>query len=67
MIDLENQIHYEGEIQPWDFIVANNIGYLEGNVIKYIYRYKKKNGIEDLKKAKVYIEKLISINEQKWN
>lgn len=46
-------------IQPIDFIYANNIPYLEGNVIKYISRHKKKNGIEDLKKAIHYIELLI--------
>ncbi|AFH27140.1 nucleotide kinase [Clostridium phage phiZP2] len=33
--------------------------FLEGNIIKYVTRYKHKNGIEDLKKAKQYIERLI--------
>lgn len=52
--------HYSKQvIQPWDFIHANNIGYLEGNVIKYIARHKHKNGIEDLYKAKHYLEKII--------
>ena len=43
--------HYWGEIQVWDFIIANNIPYLEGNIIKYVSRWRKKGGIEDLKKA----------------
>jgi len=46
-------------IQPWDFIIANNIGYLEGNIIKYISRWKDKGGVEDLKKAQHYLQKLI--------
>lgn len=51
--------HYQGAIQTWDYIVANDLGYLEGNIIKYVSRHKKKNGIEDLKKAQHYLEKLI--------
>jgi hypothetical protein len=46
-------------IQPWDFIIANDIGYLEGNIIKYISRWKDKGGVEDLKKAQHYLQKLI--------
>jgi hypothetical protein len=38
-------------------------GYLSGNILKYISRYNHKNGVEDLKKAKYYLEKLISILE----
>ena len=54
--------HYKDKaIQPWDFIVSNNLGYLEGNVVKYISRWPQKNGIEDLRKAKHYIEKLIEV------
>lgn len=51
--------HYQVKIQPWDFIHHNGIGYLAGNIIKYVSRYKTKNGLEDLYKAKHYIEKLI--------
>ena len=51
--------HYQVAIQPWDYIHSNNIGYLAGNVVKYVSRYKTKNGLEDLYKAKHYIEKLI--------
>jgi hypothetical protein len=38
-------------IQPTEFIHKNNIGFIEGNILKYIIRYKDKNGIEDLKKG----------------
>jgi len=52
--------HYkDGTIQCWDYIVSNNIGYLEGNVIKYVSRYKNKNGMQDLLKAQHYLAKLI--------
>jgi len=55
--------HYQTDIQPWDFIVANKLGYLEGNIIKYVCRYKEKNGIVDLHKAQHYLEKLIEETE----
>ena len=52
--------HYKDmKIQPVEFIMANQIGYMEGNVIKYVSRYKNKNGVEDLKKARHYIDMLI--------
>ncbi len=58
--------HYKRKsIQPWDYIVANNIGFLEGNAIKYISRWREKNGIEDLKKAIHYIEKLIAVETER--
>lgn len=52
--------HYKTlKIQPIEYILANDLGYCEGNVVKYISRYKLKGGIEDLKKAKHYIELLM--------
>tara|TARA_R110000824_G_scaffold3147_4_gene14569 strand:+ start:1683 stop:2054 length:372 start_codon:yes stop_codon:yes gene_type:complete len=38
--------------------------YLQGNIMKYLWRYKYKNGVEDLKKAQWYLDKLISISER---
>jgi len=62
----ENQVngtHYkEKAIQPWDYIVGNGMGYLEGNVVKYVSRWKEKGGIDDLNKAKHYLEKLIEVS-----
>ena len=54
--------HYQLAIEPWDYITANNLGYLEGNVVKYVSRYKDKNGKQDLEKAIHYLEKLIEVN-----
>lgn len=51
--------HYQTPIQPWDFILSNGLGFLEGNIIKYVTRYLKKDGIKDLIKAKHYLDKLI--------
>ena len=54
--------HYKQRaIQPWDYVAANGIGFFEGNAIKYLTRWREKGGIEDLKKAQHYIEKLIEI------
>ena len=53
--------HYKiYKIQPTEFIHTNSIPFIEGNVIKYILRHRSKNGIEDLKKAKHYIDLLIA-------
>ena len=60
---LENQIggtHYKDmKIQPVEYILANNLGYCEGNIVKYISRWKNKNGLEDLEKVRQYIDILI--------
>lgn len=52
--------HYAqgGDVQHWDFITVNGIGYLEGCATKYVARWRKKGGIEDLKKARHYVQKL---------
>lgn len=52
--------HYKSmKIQPVEFILANELGFCEGNVIKYICRYKQKGGVQDLKKVVHYAELLI--------
>ena len=53
--------HYaKHNIQPWDVVDEYSLNYYEGNIIKYILRHRDKNGVEDLKKAMHYLEKLIS-------
>ena len=44
------------EIQPYEFIAKNDLTFFQGNVIKYVCRYKHKNGIEDLEKIKHYCD-----------
>tara|TARA_R110000803_G_scaffold75975_2_gene140348 strand:+ start:694 stop:939 length:246 start_codon:yes stop_codon:yes gene_type:complete len=49
--------HYsKHKIQPYVFITSNDLSFFQGNVIKYVVRYKDKNGIEDLKKIIHYCE-----------
>ena len=49
--------HYKDyDIQPIEFIVANEIPYMESNVIKYVCRHRDKNGVQDLNKAIHYLE-----------
>lgn len=54
--------HYQGKaIQPWDYIVSNRLGYLEGNVVKYVSRWQDKGGRQDLEKARHYLDKLLEV------
>ena len=58
--------HYKNyKIQPIEFIIKNNIGFVEGNIIKYILRFKEKGGVQDLLKAKHYIELLIDTTKSR--
>jgi hypothetical protein len=57
--------HYKRmAIQPVEYIHKNGIPYIEGCVIKYISRWRNKNGIEDLKKAKHFIDLLIELESK---
>ena len=57
--------HYKKwSIQPVEYIHANNIPFLEGNVIKYVSRWRDKGGIEDLNKARHYIDLLIELESK---
>jgi hypothetical protein len=51
--------HYNKGIETTDYIISNNMNFAEGNVVKYVTRYKDKDGVKDLLKAKWYLEKLI--------
>ena len=53
--------YYENgsEIDVIEFCDVYDLDFTEGNIIKYIVRYKLKNGIEDLEKAKEYLDRLI--------
>jgi hypothetical protein len=58
--------HYKNlAIQPLEFIVANELDFPTGNVVKYVVRYKLKGGLEDLKKARHYLDLLIELEEKK--
>jgi Protein of unknwon function (DUF3310) len=59
--------HYKkyGELQPWDVVIAWELGYLEGTALKYIARWRDKNGVEDILKAIHFLEKLVEVEKQK--
>ena len=58
--------HYVGlGITPLEYITANELDFLEGNVIKYVTRYPHKGGVNDLLKARTYLEKLIEREVEK--
>lgn len=57
--------HYKKHaIQPWDAIHSWGLGFFSGNAVKYIARYKDKGGIEDIKKARHYLDKLVAMHEK---
>ena len=61
----EGGSHYKDlKIQPVEYIHANGLGFCEGNVVKYITRWRSKGGVEDLKKAKHFIELLIELEQR---
>jgi hypothetical protein len=63
MSALEKQVggsHYRDMvIQPVEYILANGLGFIEGCVVKYVSRHKSKGGVEDLRKARHFLDLLI--------
>lgn len=55
--------HYynEGRMQHWDMVVEFDLDYFQGQITRYLFRWKDKNGIEDLEKCRHYIEKYIEL------
>jgi len=65
-MDTVNPEHYNRyKIDPSVFLILNNVPFAEGNVVKYVLRWRYKDGIKDLEKAKRYIEFLIETEERK--
>jgi hypothetical protein len=68
MSALEKQVggdHYKHKaIQPIEFISANNLNFIEGVIVKYIVRWRDKNGFEDLEKIKHYVDLLIEMEKK---
>ena len=57
--NIKHPKHYTQGIEMWDYAYSQGLDFFEGNVIKYVTRWKHKNGIEDLYKAKQYLDRLI--------
>tara|TARA_X000001382_G_C3111513_1_gene160073 strand:- start:551 stop:772 length:222 start_codon:yes stop_codon:yes gene_type:complete len=60
-----NPIYYTKGIEVTKFAQSHGLSFAEGNVVKYVVRHKHKNGLEDLKKARKYIDLLIENEENK--
>jgi len=56
--------HYKTHYEHWDMVLNASLGYLEGNATKYLSRWRNKGGVEDLKKALHYVNKLIECAPQ---
>tara|TARA_B100001939_G_scaffold345634_1_gene362632 strand:- start:3809 stop:4003 length:195 start_codon:yes stop_codon:yes gene_type:complete len=63
MTDQINPTYYTRGIETTKYIISHDLGFCEGNIIKYITRYKEKGGITDLKKAQKYLTLLIQNEE----
>ena len=61
MVEQVGGDHYKADYQHWDWVAETGLGYLEGNATKYLARWRKKNGRQDLEKALSYIQKLLDI------
>lgn len=65
MSALDNQVsgtHYKDKgIQPIVYIHANNLGFCEGNAVKYLTRHREKGGADDIRKAIHYLELLLEL------
>ena len=56
--------HYRSAIQHWDWCAANDLDYFQGQITKYVARWKEKNGFEDLLKAQHFLEKYIEVAKE---
>ena len=56
--------HYKSlTYETWDVVTAWGLGFLDGNAVKYLSRWQSKGGIDDLRKARHYIDKLIEVED----
>lgn len=54
--------HYKGRlIEPWDFCAANGLDAFQSSIVRYVVRWREKGGVEDLRKARHYLDKLIEL------
>lgn len=53
--------YYQGAVECWDYIYGHNLDFFEGNVVKYVTRWRGKGGVADLVKAREYLDKLIEL------
>ena len=65
---VEHPDHYnKGKIEVWDFIADQDLNFFEGNIVKYITRWRTKNGLEDLLKVKEYVDKYLEVINKEYD
>lgn len=57
--------YHKAQIQHWDFAASQNFDYFQGQVTKYVTRWKEKNGLQDLEKAMHFLQKYIEVEKSK--
>jgi hypothetical protein len=57
--------HYKTNIEPWDAILDWGLGYLDGSAVKYLSRWHKKGGVQDIEKAVHFLQKLIEVENER--
>jgi hypothetical protein len=57
--------HYRSGIQHWDYVVANDLDYFQAQITKYVTRWKKKGGLQDLEKARHFLDKYLEVEAAK--
>lgn len=55
--------HYSTPIQHWDFVIANEMPYMDAQIFKYVFRHRRKGGMKDLEKAMHFLEKLMEVTK----
>lgn len=63
-VQVDGEHYKKFKIQPIEFIHANNLPFIEGNIVKYITRWREKNGVRDLEKVKHYVDLLIELESK---
>ena len=56
--------HYKTEVEHWDWVASSNLDYFQGQITKYVSRWRNKNGLEDLYKARHFLDKYIELQEK---
>jgi hypothetical protein len=59
---MQSPKHYSDN-KLMDLLIDKHVEFAEGNIMKYVYRWKEKDGIKDLHKARVYLDALIAHEE----
>lgn len=57
--------HYKSNLQHWDWVASNDLDYFQGQITKYVARWKLKNGLQDLYKARHFLDKYIELEQAK--